>query len=485
MPHMHQSPRHLRTFLLLFLVTATAAGCARNPVTGQLQVALMTEAQEIQMGGTAAVEVERTIGLVDDPALQAYIQELGERMAQESERPALPWTFGVVDDPTPNAFALPGGYIYFTRGMMSLMSSEAQLATVLGHEIGHVTARHHVTRMSRAQLAQLGLGLGTVLFPELETLGAFAGAGFQLLFLQHSRSAERQADDLGFRYALEQGYDVREMANVFAALARLGEEQQSPLPSWLMTHPAPEDRITVIEERIAELEVSPATMRRGRPDYLARIDGLVYGTNPRNGFFRDALFLHPDLRFQLTFPSGWRTQNMAQAVIAGSPQQDAAMQLTLAGEATPEEAATRFFRQEGVRAGQSARRTINGLPALLVGFEARAGEVPVRGIAAFISYRERIYQILTYSAAPTFARYEPIFSRSIGSFAPLTDPEVLGVQPNRLRIVRVPEAMTLADFNRRFPSIIPIAELALINQVAGPEEVLPAGFQAKRVVGGS
>src|SRR5690606_14611073 len=131
----------------------------------------------------------------------------------------------VVDDPTPNAFALPGGFIYVTRGLMALMSTEAQLATVLGHEVAHVTARHHVTTMSRAQLAQIGLGVGGILFPDLQGVGALAGAGLQLVFLSYSRDAERQSDELGFRYALENGYDVREMSQVFASLQRLGDDQ--------------------------------------------------------------------------------------------------------------------------------------------------------------------------------------------------------------------------------------------------------------------
>jgi predicted Zn-dependent protease len=474
-----------RFWYLVLLVASVQTGCARNPVTGQLQLALVPEAQEIEMGRQGAEQVEATLGLVPDTALQAYIQRLGLQMAQASERPNLPWRFGVVDDPTPNAFALPGGPIYFTRGMLGLMNSEAELVAVLGHEIGHITARHQVAMISRAQIAQIGLGLGGVLFPDLQQLGGVAGLGLDLLFLRYGRDAERQADDLGFRYTLQQRYDVREMASVFGSLARLGEDQRSAVPAWLQTHPLPAERIQAVEQRVAAAEPLPPDLRVARPEYLTRIDGMVYGVNPRNGFFRDGLFLHPDLRFQLAFPGAWQRQNLAQAVMAVSPQRDAAIQLTLSGEASPEAAAQRFLQQQGVQAGQTARQTINGLPAVVTSFRAQTQQTVVQGLAAWIAYEGRVYQILSYSPVAVIAQYQPVFQQSIGSFNRVTDPAVLGVQPNRIRIVRIAEAMTLAEFNRRFPSAIPIAELAVINRIATAESVLPAGMQVKQVVSGS
>jgi predicted Zn-dependent protease len=355
---------------------------------------------------------------------------------------------------------------------------------VLGHEIGHVTARHQVAMISRAQLAQLGLGLGGVLFPELEQLGGARRRGLQLLFLRYGRDAERQADDLGFRYALEQGYDVREMANVFASLQRLGERQQrSALPSWLLTHPAPAERIQAV--RAARRRARAARpLRVGRADYLARIDGLVYGVNPRNGFFRDGRFLHPDLRFQMRSPRGWQTQNLAQSVIGVSPQQNAAMQLTLARTRAPRPPHSASCSSRACSAGQTARQTVNGLPAILATFQAQTQQQVLQGVAGFIAYDGRVYQIIGYSPAAVIAQYERLFQQVIGSFAPLTDPTVLALQPNRMRIVRIDQGMTLAEFERRFPSAVPIAELAILNQVAGPETLLPAGTRVKRVVAG-
>jgi predicted Zn-dependent protease len=460
--------------------------CARNPVTGDLQLALISEAQEIQMGQQASEEVAASIGLVDDPELQQYVNSLGQTLAAASERPQLPWSFAVVDDPTPNAFALPGGPIFITRGLLGLMGTEAQLVTVLGHEIGHVTARHHVSSLSRQQLAQIGLGVGGILFPDLQQIGNLAGAGLQLLFLSHSREAERQADELGFGYSLGRGYDVREMAFVFESLQRYGEDEnsRSAVPSWLMTHPAPAERIENVQARLAELTLSSTGLRIGRQEYLDQLEGLVYGVNPRDGFFRDELFLHPELEFQFNFPLQWRTQNLSQAVIGVSPQQNAAIQLTLAEGNSPGAAAQQFLSQQGIQPGQVGQQMINGLQAVVGSFRAQTEQGVVQGLVAFLSHGGRVYQLLSYTSVGGYAAYESAFTQSLRSFRPLTDPSALSAQPNRIDVVRTTEAMTLTQFNQRYPSVIPIDELAVVNQLTGPEAILPGGSLIKRVVAG-
>jgi predicted Zn-dependent protease len=466
--------------LLACLVTA----CARNPVTGARELTLISQSQEISMGQDAAKQVESSIGLVDDAALQAYVRNVGIKLAARSERPNLPWQFGVVDDPTPNAFALPGGPIYITRGLMSLMDSEAELASVLGHEIGHITARHAVSQLSRAQLAQLGLGIGMIVAPGLANLGQALGSGLQLLFLKYGRDDERQSDDLGFKYALAQGYDVREMDDVFASLSRAGQmEQKSALPSWLSTHPAPEERIQRIGEKLKTTTI-PANAVVNRAGFYERIDDMVYGADPRQGFFRNSEFLHPELKFRLQFPSGWKTQNLPQAVVAGSPNQDAIVQMTIA-QGSPTEAAQKFFNQQGVEQAQVSRESVNGLPAVSGLFQVQTQQGVIRGLAMFVQHGSNTYQLLGYSPANRFGAYEQLFRSTALSFAPLTDPQALAVKPNRIVIVRLPSAMTLTEFNRRNPSTIPINELVLINQVADANTTMPAGTSVKRVSGGS
>ena len=481
--HAVQDPRCSRTWsMAAVLGLAFLGACATNPVTGERQLALISEEQEIELGRAAAAEIPETIGLVEDEALQSYVSQVGLALARKSERPELPWSFAVVDDPTPNAFALPGGFIFITRGMLNLMNSEAELAAVLGHEIGHVTARHSVTQISQQQLAQLGLGIGGILVPEIQPFGQALGAGLQLLFLKHGRDAERQSDQLGFRYALNQGYDVSEMADVFSSLERAGGEERSALPAWLTTHPSPGARVEQVQQWISELPPGKRGTRVGQAEYLDRIDGLIYGKNPRQGFFREGVFFHPDLRFRFDVPSGWAGQNLSHAVQAISPNRDAAVQLTLApGE--PQAAAQQFFAQQGVRALQSSRQPINGLPAIVTMFDVMTQQGQLRGLVAHVSHSGRTYQILGYSAADRFGSYRRVFEQVIGSFRPVTDASILNVQPQRIDIVRVARPMPLSEFARQYDSAIPIEELALINQVEGAGATLPANSLVKRVVG--
>jgi predicted Zn-dependent protease len=467
--------------MLVIAALAAAVGCATNPVTGERQLALISEAQELEIGRSAAEEVRATIGLVDDAELQTYVQHVGLDLARTSHRPNLPWSFGVVEDPTPNAFALPGGYIFVTRGLMSLMNSEAELASVLGHEIGHVTARHSVTQISRQQLAQLGLGLGGILFPQTQPFSDAIGAGLSLLFLKHGRDAERQADRLGFDYALGEGYAMREMVDVFAALERAGDEQRSALPAWLTTHPSEGERIQTVQQWLSELPQGGRGTRVERAEFLQQLDGLVFGENPRNGFFRQGVFYHPELRFRFNVPAEWGTQNLTDAVIAISPNRDAALQLTLAGRVDPARAAQLFFSQQGTRVLQSAPQRINGSPAVVSVFDAATAQDVVRGVVAHIEYGGRTYQLLGYAPQPRFNAYGRLFEGVIGSFGAVTDPSVLNVQPNRIDIVQVTAPMTLEEFARRYQSAVPVAEVARINQVE-PTATLEPGTLVKRVV---
>ncbi|MDR0786586.1 MAG: M48 family metalloprotease [Gemmatimonadota bacterium] len=461
---------------------ALAAGCAINPVTGARQLTLISEQQEIQMGREYAAEVQQTMRLVDDPELQAYVSRLGRQLAAASERPNLPWSFSVVDDPTPNAFALPGGFVFVTRGLMALMGTEAQLVTVLGHEIGHVTARHHVSQMTRSQLAQLGLGIGSVLMPNMESLTSLAGAGVQLALLSNSRDAERQADELGFRYALENGFDVREMALVFESLQRVSQSAGgSAVPAWLMTHPDPGDRIVTVERRVAATRLPPSP-RIGAQAYLDQIDGLVYGVNPRDGFMENGVFLHPDLKFRVPFPSGWQVQNLSEAVIAANSQQNAVLQVTIAAEKTIDAASQSFLGQTGIQSGTVERSTVNGLSTVQATFTAQSeSSGTLQGQVAFISHGGAVYQVLGYATQAAYAGNQAALRSTVRGFAPLTDSRALNVQPAVLRIVRTTAATTLEQFQQRNPSTISLGELAILNQLASGSAVVPAGTMLKRV----
>jgi predicted Zn-dependent protease len=345
--------------------------------------------------------------------------------------------------------------------------------------VGHVTARHSANQMSKQQFATLGLLAGAIARPDLaDQFGGLAQTGLGVMFLKFGRDQEREADDLGLRYMTKEGYDGRQMLEVFHTFERLeAGSSSSRMPGWLSTHPAPEDRISRLK---VAAPAGQAIVKRD--EYMRHLDGLVYGPNPREGFFRGAEFFQPDMRFRVTFPQGWKTQNQRQAVLAGSEAQDALLQLSLAEGSSADAAARAFLKSQGVEGGTWRASRIGGLPAVAGEFAAASGETRVRGRGAFIEHGGRVYRLLGYSVAARYDAYDGPIEAWQKSFRPLDDPEILNVQPLRLSVVGLPDAMTLAQFQQRYPSAVEPSTLATLNQVE-PAERLPRGFLAKRIVG--
>lgn len=460
-----------------------AAACSVNPVTGRRELSFISEAQEIQMGREYDQQVVAQMGLYEDDGLQRYVQEMGARLAAASERPNLPWTFRVIDDPTVNAFALPGGYIYVTRGIMAHLNTEAQLAGVIGHEIGHVTARHSVQQMTTQTLAQAGLVVGVLLKPELADYAGLASGALSVMFLKFGRDDESQADELGFRYMRRQRYDPRELAEVFGVLEAVSAQSGGGrLPEWASTHPDPANRR---EKALARADtVAPAELQAAvvnRQEYLRRLDNMEYGDDPREGFFKGSRFLHPGMRFELTFPEGWKTANQKSAVLAGSPRDDALMQVTLAEGSSPAEAARAFFSQQGLSGSPSSGR-VNGLSAAGGEFAATTEQGVLRGAAFFVAHENRVFQLLGYAADANWPGYDGPVTRAIQSFQPLTDRDALAVQPWRLDIVTLDRTMTPQEFAQRFDTPVDAGRIALLNQVSQGGRLMARNL-AKRVVG--
>lgn len=473
-----------RPLLALPLVALALAACARNPVTGKRELSFVSEDQEIALGKQSAEQIKAQMGVYPDEKVQAYVRDIGTRMAKASERPDLPWQFTVLDDPTVNAFALPGGPVFITRGILTHFNSEAELASVLGHEIGHITARHSVEQISKQQLAQLGLGVGMILSPEVAQFGQAAAAGLQLLFLKYGRDAERQSDELGFKYMGQQGYDVREMANVFVTLERASAAQGAGrVPEWASTHPDPGNRAETARERAAKASI-PANAKVEHDRYLQVLGGMVFGDDPRQGFFKGDLFLHPGMKFQMRFPQGWKAQNTPSAVVAVSPKEDGAFQLAGAGKLSPEEATKKFFQQEGVKPLQAPQTgTMGGQPASAAYFQAQTEQGVLNGIVSFISHGGLTFQLIGFAPAQAFSSHDAAFKQAISSFGPLTDKAAEDVQPAKIELVRVPRDMTISEFNAQFPSTVPVEQVAIVNGV-DKDGRLRGGQTAKRITGG-
>jgi len=462
----------------LWLFTA----CAVNPATGKRQLMLVSEGQEIQMGAQYDSQVVTSIGVYPDPALQTYVADLGRKLAATSERPNLAWTFRVVDDPSVNAFAIPGGHVYVTRGILAHITNEAELATVMGHEIGHVTARHTAQQMTQQQLAGLGLAIGTIASSRIAQYAGQASQALQVLFLKFSRDDESQADQLGIRYSSRANYDSREMIHVMQMLDKIETESGGKLPEWLATHPAPANRIEHINAILAGTQTDFSHGTVNREGYERRIDGLIFGMNPREGFFKGTEFYQPDLKLRIAFPSGWQTANTKQTVGAQSPQQDAIIELKLASGSSADAAARAFLSQQGVEAGTLTGAKVNGLTAASAPFAAATEQGTLRGNAVFVEYDNNVYRLLAYGTEATWANHQEAAQRALSSFGPLTDPALLNVQPQRIRLFTLDRRTTITELARQRPSPVPVATLALINQVEASTPLEP-GRIIKWVVG--
>jgi predicted Zn-dependent protease len=479
-----------RKTLVACWLLVIGAGCATNPVTGRREFSLMSEAQEIALGEQSDVEVRREMGVYDDRSLQEYVSSIGRQLADRSERPNLPWHFTVVDVPAVNAFALPGGYIYITRGILAFLGDEAELAGVLGHEIGHVTARHAARQYSRSTGTQLGLLLGGIFVPEARPFGQLAASALGVLFLKYGRDDELQADDLGVRYAASSGWDPNGVPAMLTTLGRIEEASDNKgVPNWLSTHPAAENRVQQVQAAVLRAKPAGSSVRpTARADFLRRVDGLVYGDNPEQGIVRGSRFLHPRLRFAVDFPDKWDVTNGQTQVVARQPNSNVFIMLQIvtrrAGQ-TLDNLAVRSMETSGFRAIAGTATTINGLPAFLGTYRGAiegVGQVGVR--AAHIEHDREVYLVAGVAPAAAYDGVEPRLTSSVQSFRPLSREEAEGIRPNRLDLYTVREGDTWTSMAERLgQGLVKASTLAIMNGRQGSDPPR-AGEQVKVVVPG-
>jgi len=470
---------------------ALAVACATNPVTGKKEFSLMSEAQEIDIGRQLDVEVRREMGLYEDAELQRYVSDIGLRLAKTSQRPNLPWAFAVVDAPAVNAFALPGGFIYLTRGIMPFLDDEAELAGVLGHEIGHVTARHSAQQYTRGMGAQLGLALGGIFFPATRPFGQLAETGLGLLFMKHGRDDELQADRLGAEYSWTSGWDPAGVPDLLNTLARLDEgSDRRGVPNWLSTHPHPADRVEKVAETVQQLRAKGGErLAVDRDQFLRRIDGIVFGDNPEEGIVRGNAFLHPALRFGLTFPQGWEINNGKTQVLAKAPGEELYMLLQLVQQPqgrSVEEIAVRGMQQAGFRPMEGQATQINGLDAHVGTYQGNLeglGAVVTR--AAHIAHGRNVFVLAGIAKQGQYAGgVDNAFVGSIRSFRPLTRAEAADVRPNRVDLYIVRRGDTWQSIAQRASGEnVKASTLAIMNNSAPNVQPKP-GDRIKIVVAG-
>lgn len=469
--------------------------CVKNPVTGKKQFAVMSEANEVAMGAAYDPQIVAQFGLYENEVLQAYIDEKGQQMAAISHRPNLNYDFKIVDSPVVNAFAVPGGYVYFTRGIMAHFNNEAEFAGVLGHEIGHVTARHSVVQQRNATFAQIGLIAGMIASPELAQLAEPASAGMQLLLLKFGRDAESQSDELGVEYSTKIGYDAHEMADFFNTLARKSVAAGVSIPEFMSTHPDPINRKEKVNEMATEIQESEglSNLKVGRDSYLAMIEGLAYGEDPRQGFVENWKFYHPALEFEFPIPIDWQFQNSPQQFQMAPEDGKALMFLAVASGSSLDEAASELTEQYKLEVLSSQPTKVGGNNAIeLLGQqvtqegtpETPAGTPLVKVKIMLIQYGGLIYQIIGASSPADFNAHSNLFNSTMRGFKRLTDPDKLSRLPERLSVREVTTSKTLTQALQSFG----IAserheEFAVLNGML-VTDVLPAGTNIK-VLGGS
>lgn len=473
---------HISITIVIIALISWAISCAVNPVTKKREFVLLSEADEIALGKQTDAQVLQMYGKYESPALDSYVNSIGQNLAKSSHRPHLKWDFKVLDSPVINAFAVPGGYIYLTRGILAYLNNEAELAGVVGHEIGHVTARHSVQQYTRAAGTQLLLGVGSAMSETFRKYAGVAQFGVSMLFLKYSRDDERQADQLGVEYSAKGGYDATHMANFFVTLERMQpSEDGGGLPEWFSTHPNPTDRVKSIQSDAQQWKTKLAKTKYmvDKNEYLQKINGVVYGPDPRQGYVEGTIFYHPTLKFQFPVPAQWELNNAPTQVQMYTKQQDAIMIFTLTEATSPSVAADKFVSESQATVISSDRTSVNGLTAHRLNTEITSEQTKIKIQSYFIQLDNQVFVFHGYTTSDQFSGYSGQFSQTMTQFKRLTDPAKINVKPTRLGIKKTTKQTTLRSALQSFNAPTDkLEELAIMNGMK-LNDTVPAGTLLK------
>jgi len=445
----------------LVLGALALQGCSTNAATGKRQfTALMSPSQENSVGASEHEKIIAQFGLYDNRALASYVSQVGARVTQKTERPDVTYKFYVLDSPIVNAFALPGGYIYLSRGLLALANSEAQMAAVLAHEAGHVTGRHSAERYSRGVVTSIGAGvLGAVLGSQ-EASQAL-GVGANLYLSSYSRGQENEADTLGLRYMTQGGYDPDEMAAFLSSLqaqsgldARLAGRNPNAGAGYFSTHPATGDRV---RKTASEAQGYADSEVKRRNEYLRAINGMTYGDSAKQGFTRNEngrqTFYHPEIGFSFSTPNGYRVINQSNSVVVTN-NNGAAMVYDMT-KRSGNQSAESFLEnvwlkdKQGVRA---ERTTINGMNAATAAFQATVNgkAATLRVIAIEFSPSQFARFQIAIPSGTSSATVDEL-KRASYSFKRLSAAQKNSLKPYRLRTVVARSGDTVATMARKLP----------------------------------
>jgi len=445
--------RHPTGAAALAALCVLAAGCAMNPVSGRPEMTLISVEQEKKIGSEEAKKVEEQMGLADTPSFTPYLESLGRRLAEQSPRQDVTHEFHVADMIEPNAFALPGGFVYVSRGLLALANSEDELAGVVGHEIGHVAARHTVQSISKqgpfAVIFGIASGLTGIVSPTVgHVIGGVGEFSQSLVFAPYGRGQETEADRVGQEMSARAGWDPAALSVFLSSLeAEVNLHLKEPRkPSFFDSHPATPDRVAKTAAHAKDLKrADKAPISPSREAFLARLDGMVVGQRAENGIFEGPRFLHPELNFFMQFQDKWTHENTPQRLASAAPDGEAAVVLGTAGKGTDPLDGARHVEKELKTdiVSKTATFSINGLPAARTRIPAGSGlDLEI----TWIAYNGTIYQVVGLAPERKFNQYKPVFDSVAGSFRPLEPAERAGIKEKRLRLVKAragetPEAL--------------------------------------------
>jgi len=474
-PNRIGTARFLR-FLLVPLMAVMSA-CTINPVSGWPEFTLITTGQEQQIGAEEAKKVEEEMGLLDDQALNAYVNALGQRLAKESPRQNVDYHFHIVDMIEPNAFALPGGYTYVSRGLLVLVNSEDELAGVMGHEIGHVAARHSVQKISRqgpfALITNFVSGVTGFFVPFVgNVLGGIGNFAQSLVFSPYSRSQETEADRVGQEMAAKAGWDP---AGLTAFLNTLGKEEEllndgPRRPSFFDSHPATPDRVEKTRKHAKELkQASREPVAASHEAFLGKLEGLVVGQRAANGILRGQTYRHPDLNFMIEFPEGWQVENSPVQIASAPKDGNMGMILRAVGEGTDPMDGARALEKAAKSpvVEKTEKTTVNGLPAA----RTKIGDSKLTVDLTWVAHEGLIYQIAGVAQTKGYDTVRPIFHSVVQSFRPLSREERSAIREKRLRLVKAHADETLDELVTRSQSSWKPNQVAVANELTVAERL--------------
>ena len=471
--HFKNSIKKILACLSFLLGFFWLLGGMTNTLSADPKIWLTSGESEGNVESEESRKVEEMIGLVKDPQLTGYVEKIGRRLVQHSPRQDLSYHFHVVDMPEPNAFALPDGNVYVSRGLLALLNSEDELANVLGHEIGHIAARHSTQRTVAAApfalvtgIAAMATGIvSSTLSDVVKGIGGMAGG---LVLAPYSRSQEREADQIGLEMAARSGWDPRGMATMLQTLER-EQTFESGAPrktTFLDTHPSTHERVVNTSKQATQVtRASQNPIAPTHSEFLGYLDGLLVGINPTHGVFVQNQFLHPDLDFILTFPRDWQTQNTPQIVVATAPTEKVYAALRVIGKGDDPMVAVRALEKD--RKGSLSQHIqhveIGTLSA--VRLEGKSGGLlhSTSIVVTWIGHGGLIYEILGTGPSDSFQRYRPVFMDIANSFRPLNARDRGSINETRIQVVRGRKGETLQQLVGRTGNTWPLEMAAIAN----------------------